>query len=65
MFETFIPECLRGNGDESDFLLKGCVKQEADHKGSRAEYGLPLQYLHPFWMDAYSSEFDFGLVIFS
>ena len=41
MFETFIPECMRGSGDENDFLLKGYVKQVADHKGSRAEYGFP------------------------
>ena len=44
MFETFIPEYLRGSGDENDFLLKGYVKQVTDHKGSRVEYGWPQSH---------------------
>ena len=36
---------MRGSGDENDFLLKGYVKQVADHKESRAEYGLLQSHL--------------------
>ena len=36
---------MRGSGDENDFLLKRYVKQVADHKESRAEYGLLQSHL--------------------
>jgi len=45
VFKTFIVECTRGSGGESDFLLKGYVKQEAGRKSSKAEHGTKLSEL--------------------
>ena len=36
---------MRGSGDENDFLLKGYVKQVADHKESKAVYGMLQSHL--------------------
>ena len=36
---------MRGSGGGCDSLLKGYVKQEADHKGNIAEYGVLPSHL--------------------